>query len=88
MTTLVPRPTLALPALLMLMACRPPAEGPPDLVLANVTVIDGRGIAPAPGQTIEIRDGKISKIRAARDGRRVATAQRTAGVAVQRSLAR
>jgi imidazolonepropionase-like amidohydrolase len=61
------RALLALPTLVLLTACRA-AERPPDLVLANVTVIDGRGVAPLPGRTIEIRDRKISKIRAARDG--------------------
>jgi imidazolonepropionase-like amidohydrolase len=61
-------PAFVLPAIVLLTACRQPAEPPPDLVLANVTVIDGRGLAPIPNRTIEIRDGKISKVRAARDG--------------------
>ena len=39
-----------------------------DLVLANVTIIDGRGGPPVPGQTIEIQGGKIVKIRPAREG--------------------
>jgi imidazolonepropionase-like amidohydrolase len=62
------RPVLALPLLIVMAACRAPAERAPDLVLANVTVIDGLGLAPVPNRTIEIRDGKISKIRAATDG--------------------
>lgn len=37
--------------------------GAPDLVLANVTVIDGRGGAPVAGQTIEIRRGTITAVR-------------------------
>jgi imidazolonepropionase-like amidohydrolase len=62
------RAALALPAIVGLIACRPGANRGPDLVLANVTVIDGRGGAPVAGQTIEIRNGRISKIRAARTG--------------------
>ena len=49
-----------------LLGCR---TGPKaDLVLANVTIIDGRGGAPVPGQTIEIAGGKITAIRPARSG--------------------
>ena len=58
---------LAIPALVALAACRP-AQPSPDLVLANVTVIDGLGNAPLPGRTVEITAGRISKIRAAREG--------------------
>ena len=62
------RPTraLGLATLLALAGCRSAAETAPDLVLANVTVIDGLGGAPTPGRTIEIRGGRITAIRAAR----------------------
>ena len=53
-------------ALVALCACRTAADPAPDLVLANVTVIDGRGGAAVPDQTIEIRAGKIVAIRPAR----------------------
>ncbi|MEO8450849.1 MAG: amidohydrolase family protein [Gemmatimonadota bacterium] len=62
------RPALVLPLLIVLAACRSPAERAPDLVIANVAVIDGLGSAPVSGRTIEVRDGKISKIRAATEG--------------------
>ncbi|MDX2058474.1 MAG: amidohydrolase family protein [Gemmatimonadales bacterium] len=55
-----------LATLLVLAGCRSAAETAPDLVLANVTVIDGLGGAPTPGRTIEIRGGRITAIRAAR----------------------
>lgn len=55
-------------ALLGVAACRPVAEPVSDLVVANVTVIDGLGGVPVPGRTIEIRNGKIAAIRAARPG--------------------
>lgn len=49
-----------------LLAC---GTGPKaDLILANVTIIDGRGDPPLPGQTIEIQGGRITRIRAARNG--------------------
>jgi CubicO group peptidase (beta-lactamase class C family)/imidazolonepropionase-like amidohydrolase len=35
----------------------------PDQVLVGVTVIDGTGAAPIPGQTVEITDGRITAIR-------------------------
>lgn len=51
------------------LACARPESGAksgglPDLVLTNVTVIDGLGGAPRAGQTIEIRDGIITAVRA------------------------
>lgn len=54
---------LAVPA----MACAPrdaapTTQSPPDLILANVTVIDGNGNVPRPGQTIEVRDGRITAL--------------------------
>ncbi len=54
-----------LPWLLLSLACAdgsPPAP-PPDLVLADVTVIDGRAHPPVPHQTIEITAGRITAIR-------------------------
>jgi imidazolonepropionase-like amidohydrolase len=49
-----------------------PAPDPsaPDLVLANVTVIDGLGHAAAPGRTIEVRAGRITAVRPAAAGDR------------------
>lgn len=55
-----------LPLISLLTACGSPepAQDPtPDLVLADVTVVDGTGAAPREGQTIEITDGRISAIR-------------------------
>ncbi|MBC7894673.1 MAG: amidohydrolase family protein [Cytophagaceae bacterium] len=54
-------------AVLMLACTRRDAasDGAPDLVLANVTVIDGLGGAPRAGQTIEVRAGRITALRAA-----------------------
>ncbi|MEZ4587318.1 MAG: hypothetical protein R2909_13050 [Gemmatimonadales bacterium] len=51
-----------------LLACRPatPAGDPADLVLPNVTVIDGLGGQPLAARTIEIRNGAIVAIRPAR----------------------
>ncbi len=40
----------------------------PDLVLANVTVIDGLGNPPMPAQTVEIRGGRISAVRGSEPG--------------------
>jgi imidazolonepropionase-like amidohydrolase len=54
-------------ALLALTACGRTAPAP-DLVLANVTVIDGRGGTPVASRTIEVRSGRITAIRAARAG--------------------
>jgi imidazolonepropionase-like amidohydrolase len=34
----------------------------PTVALTNVTIIDGTGSAPKPGQTIVIRDGKIAEV--------------------------
>ena len=39
-------------------------QGAPDLLLANVTVIDGGVGPPRPGQTIEVRAGRITVLRA------------------------
>ncbi len=39
----------------------PPPE--PDLVLTDVTVIDGTGAAPQPNRTVEITNGRITAVR-------------------------
>jgi imidazolonepropionase-like amidohydrolase len=44
-------------------AADPVAAPEPDHVLVGVTVIDGTGALPRPGQTIEITDGRITAIR-------------------------
>ena len=44
------------------------ATGVPDLVLSNVTVINGLGGAPLSRQTIEIHDGIITAVRASGPG--------------------
>ena len=52
----------------LLAACARPDSTPgptPDLVLANVTVIDGLGSAPQPNQTIEVTAGRITSVRPA-----------------------
>jgi imidazolonepropionase-like amidohydrolase len=46
--------------------CDFPPANTPDLVLANVTVIDGLGSAPRPHQTIEVTSGRITALRTAR----------------------
>lgn len=60
---------LASSILLMVAGCSGPdaarASGP-DEVMVNVTLIDGTGAAPQPGQTIEISDGRITAIRPTR----------------------
>jgi imidazolonepropionase-like amidohydrolase len=59
-----------LPALILTIACNPGAgeagAPAPDLVLANVTVVDGLGGPPVAGRTVEIRAGRIATIRSAR----------------------
>jgi imidazolonepropionase-like amidohydrolase len=50
----------------LLAACARPDSTPvttPDLVLTNVTVIDGLGSAPQPNQTIEVTAGRITSVR-------------------------
>lgn len=42
-----------------------PTDAPSELVLSNVTVIDGRGGTPLAGHTLVIRDGRIAKVTAA-----------------------
>jgi imidazolonepropionase-like amidohydrolase len=59
-------PSAALLVLLSGAACRPAVDQAPDLVLANVTILDGRGGTPVPSRTLEIRGGRISRIRPAR----------------------
>lgn len=49
-------------------ACGAVPIGEPDQVLVDVTVIDGTGAAPKPGQTIEITDGRITALRSAMPG--------------------
>ncbi len=54
--------------LLLLLACGgpdSPSGTTPDLVLANVTVIDGLGSAPQPNRTIEVTGGRITSVRPA-----------------------
>lgn len=53
---------------LLFAACTRPDSPPattPDLVLANVTVIDGLGSATQPDQTIEVTAGRITSVRPA-----------------------
>lgn len=60
-----------LPLLILAAACAPSdttAEPEPDMVLADVTVVDGTGAAPEPGRTIEITGGRITAIRASAPG--------------------
>ena len=47
-----------------LARAQPQTVSAPELVFTNVTVIDGRGGTPQPRQTIEIRAGKITAVRA------------------------
>lgn len=54
------------PIVALLLACaggEPASDRMPDLVLVDVTVVDGTGAAPRPGQTIEVTDRRISAIR-------------------------
>lgn len=63
---LTPFPRLLLPLLIVAAACAPSdsADDPkPDMVLANVTVVDGTGAEAVPGRTIEITDGRITAVR-------------------------
>jgi imidazolonepropionase-like amidohydrolase len=60
----------ALAALTVGTACAGGEAPPADLVLSNVTVIDGLGGPPIPGQTIEVRDGRISAVRPTQSGER------------------
>jgi imidazolonepropionase-like amidohydrolase len=67
---LTPVPAL-LPLFILAAACAPADTGAgpePDMVLADVTVIDGTGAAPVPGRTIEITDSRITAIRASVPG--------------------
>jgi imidazolonepropionase-like amidohydrolase len=45
-----------------------PAAPRPDQVFVGVTVIDGTGAVPTPGQTVEITDGRITAIRPTEPG--------------------
>jgi hypothetical protein len=44
------------------------SESVPDLILADVTIVDGTGTDPRPGQTIEVTNGRITSIRPTASG--------------------
>lgn len=63
-------PVMLLPVMVLVVlatACGDSDSGrelEPDLVLTDVTVVDGTGSAPDPGRTIEVTGGRITSLRA------------------------